>query len=133
MKHLLFAFVLMSVSVSACFAQKYKGHFINEELKFKMELNLYNDSILVPGMDYEHCYGYMQGNLNSTWVFLKIISLEDEKAVVRAVSDNGGDAQSVEIKVSDEKLTFRQIDEANIKTISGKKYVKLPKIVEMHR
>lgn len=133
MKHLVLALVLISLSISACNAQKYKGHFLNEEMKIKMELNLYNDSIAVPGLDDERCYGYLQGNLNSTWVFLKIISLDDEKAVVRAVSDNGGDAQSLEIKISDKTLTFRQIDEANIKTISGKKYVKLPKTVDLHR
>ncbi len=114
-------------------AQKYKGHFANEDLKIKLELNLYGDSIPVPGLEMDSCYGYLQGNLNGTWVILRVKNLEDKKAIVRASCDNGSDTQDLELVATDSTVTLRQIDEANIKTISGKKYVKLPKQIILHR
>ena len=115
-------------------AQTFKGHFVNDEYKIQMELNLYNDSIPVPGIDDEKCYGYLRGNTNGMWIVLKVISVEAEKAVFRASCDNGSDSQNVELTVGEDgKLVMRQLKDAFIKTIAGKKYVKLPKTVEFHK
>ena len=114
--------------------QIFKGHFLNDENKIQMELNLYNDSIPVPGIEDETCYGYLRGNLNGTWVILKVITLEEAKAVFRASCDNGSDSQNVELTVNkDGKLEMKQLNDALIKTIDGKKYVKLPKSVIFYK
>lgn len=124
-------FVLMS-GISLVKAQTFKGHFINDDYKIQMVLNLYADSVAVPGMDDEMCYGYINGNTNGMWVVLKVISIEGDKAVFRASCDNGSDSQNVELSVVDGKLVMKQLKDAFIKTVENRKYVKLPKTVEFH-
>lgn len=111
----------------------FKGTFISTELKIKCVLNLYKDDIPVPGLEMDKCYGYLNGNLNGVWVILKVKELSSEKALVRAVSDRGGDAQDLEIRKTDEGISFSQQDGTNIKSISGTKYTKLPKIIELKK
>ena len=125
--------VLLSVGVfTFAAAQVFKGHFVNDEYKMQMVLNLYADSVAVPGMDDEMCYGYINGNTNGMWVILKVISVEKDKAVFRASCDNGSDSQNVELTWSEGKLVMKQLKDAYIKTVVNRKYVKLPKAVEFH-
>lgn len=113
--------------------QDFRGHYVNDALKVKLELNADSASIVVPGLPDEFCYGYLQGNLNGTWIILKVVKRKENKLTVRAVCDNGSDAQTLEFTLDEKgKLLMRQIDDALIKTIEGKKYVKLPKVVEFH-
>ena len=133
MKRSFFYMLLLLALCTTAKAQTFKGHFLNDEYKIQMELNLYNDSIPVPGIDAEKCYGYLRGNTNGMWVILKVISVEKNKAVFRASCDNGSDSQNVELTIGEDgKLVMRQLKDAYIKTISNKKYVKLPKTVEFH-
>ncbi|MCM1312013.1 MAG: hypothetical protein NC206_10900 [Bacteroides sp.] len=92
-----------------------------------MKLNLYDDSIPVPGLELDSCFGFLQGSINGTWAILKVVRLEDSRAEVRAVSDRGSDAQTLELKLTDEGVSMRQISDSNIKGVAGSKYVKLPK------
>ncbi len=107
--------------------RQFKGQFINEELKIRMKLNLYNDSIPIPGLELDSCFGFLQGSINGTWAILKVISIEDGRAEVRAVSDRGSDAQTLELTLTDEGIGVRQLNDNNIKGVAGRKYVKLPK------
>ena len=133
MKRISILFLMLGLFAMAK-AQTFKGHFLNDEYKIQMELNLYNDSIPVPGIDDETCYGYLRGNTNGMWVILKVISVEANKAVFRASCDNGSDSQNVELTVSEGgKLVMRQLKDAFIKTVVNKKYAKLPKTVEFHK
>ncbi len=133
MKRLSILFLMLGHFIMAN-AQTFKGSFLNEEYKIQMELNLYADSIPVPGIDDEMCYGYLRGNTNGTWVILKVISVEKNKAVFRASCDNGSDSQNVELTVGEGgKLVMRQLKDAYIKTVVNKKYAKLPKTVEFHK
>ena len=128
---LIFIFGLTSLHVDA---QQFKGHYLNTDLKVKLEINLNADSIAVPGLPDERCYGYLQGNLNGTWVILKVESVKDNKAVVRAACDNGSDSQTIEFTQTDDRtLVMRLVGDANIKTIEGRKYVKLPKNLPFKR
>lgn len=133
MKRLSILFLMLGLFMMAN-AQTFKGSFLNDEYKIQMELNLYADSIPVPGIDDEMCYGYLRGNTNGTWVILKVISVEGNKAVFRASCDNGSDSQNVELTVGEGgKLVMRQLKDAYIKTVVNKKYAKLPKTVEFHK
>ncbi len=123
---ILTALIMVGVATTLA-AQTFKGSFRNEELKITMELDLYNDSVPVPGIDDEYCYGYLRGNINGMWVILRVTSVGEDKALVRAACDNGSDAQNLELTFVDDKLQVRQVDDTFIKGIAGKKYVKLPK------
>ena len=108
--------------------QPFKGLFTNEQFAIRCQINLYEEDIPVPGMELDSCYGYMQGHLNGTWVFLKVKTLDDDGALVRAANDKGSDAQDVRITYDEEgRLLLRQVDGSAIKGVEGKKYVKLPK------
>lgn len=132
MKRFTIIIVMLVGAFALANAQTFKGHFMNDEFKMQMVLNLYADSVAVPGIDDEMCYGYINGNTNGTWVILKVISVEKDKAVFRASCDNGSDSQNVELTVVDGKLVMKQLKDAYIKTVANRKYVKLPKTVEFH-
>lgn len=136
MKHLLAVMMFFSfvcVDAQEIDSTLFKGTFISTELKFKCVLNLYKDDIPVPGLEMDECYGYLNGNLNGVWVILKVKELTNEKALVRAVSDRGGDAQDVEIRKTQDGISISQQDGTNIKGVSGTKYTKLPKTIELRK
>jgi len=132
MKRFVIMMLVLVGGICLASAQTFKGHFMNDEFKIQMVLNLYADSVEVPGIEDEMCYGYINGNTNGTWVILKVISVEKDKAVFRASCDNGSDSQNVELTAVDGKLVMRQLKDAYIKTVANRKYVKLPKSVEFH-
>lgn len=133
MKRTIIMMLMLAGMTATAMAQTFKGNFRNEELKITVVLDLYNDSVPVPGMEDELCYGYLRGNLNGMWVILKVLKLEEGKALVRAACDNGSDVQNLEIQPVDDKLQIKQVDDAFIKGIEGKKYVKLPKPFFVHK
>ena len=114
---LTFAFASMYGQESATNA--YKGKFMNKDLRIQANIDFYNQSIPVPGFELDSCYGFVQGRINGVWIILKVKDVGKKKAVVRAASENG--------------LSMRQIDDVCIKGIEGRKYVKLPKDLELKR
>ena len=133
MKRLLSVIMVLTM-VFTCKAQEvdstlFKGSFINTELKLNCLLNLYKEVISVPGMEMDQCYGYINGSLNGMWVILKVQKIDGNKALVRAMSDRGDDAQTIEIIRTEDGLTMRQVDTANMRGVANNKYVKLPKII----
>ena len=127
---MLFA-ALFAVAVSAqC---PFEGFFTEDELELRCQLNLYADSIPVPGLEMDSCYGYIQGKINGTWVILKIKELDEKSALVRAVSDRGSDGQDVRIVLTDSGVSMSLVGDNNMKAISGKKYVKMPKPFRLER
>lgn len=137
MRRLLTIITVLTLALT-CNAQEtdstlFKGSFVNTELKINCLLNLYDQVIPVPGMEMDQCYGYINGSLNGMWVILKVQKMEGKKAVVRAMSERGEDAQTIEIVSTDDGLTMRQIDGANIRGVANSKYVKLPKIISFKK
>lgn len=110
----------------------FKGKFKNAELNIQCQLNLYDEAIEVPGLELEMCYGFLQGQINGCWMFLKVKDINEDTAVVRVVSEKGSDAQDLKLKVTAESLEIQQED-GYIKGIKGNKYVKLPKTLVFTR
>ena len=124
----IYIYLLFSCCMTICAQDKFKGNFINNELKVKLALNLYECNIPVPGFELDSCYGYLQGNLNGCWIILKVKSIDANKAEVRAVSERGSDAQELLLTYNENgKVVVCQQKDANIKRIKGRKYVKLPR------
>lgn len=130
MKMLCAAIMFMTSTTVFC-QTGYKGFFRSDELKASLMLNLENNDITIEDLGLDGTYGYMKGNLNATWVVLKVKKIDKKKAVVRMVSDNGNDGQDVELVLTnDGDLILKLVGgEQNIKTVSNRKYVKLPKEV----
>ena len=127
MKRTLLSILAMLITVVLFAQSPLNGTYYNRELNIRLKLNLDASNIPVPGLEVDSCYGYLTGNINSMWVVLKVKKNEGNKAVVRAMCEKGDNAQDLELILDDDKLTVKQIDDAFIKGIKDRKYVKLPK------
>lgn len=129
MKKLLLTGMLALVAVSGWAQEQFQGMFQCEVLKASMIINLAEKKIPLKDFDGEDTYGYVKGELNGTWVMLKVKKLEEKKALVRMVSDIGYDAQDVEFRLVDENtMEMRLLGEQVMKTTEKGKYVKMPKV-----
>ena len=130
----IFAILFAMLSTLVVSAQRpFEGFFTNDELDLRCQLNLYADSIPVPGLEMDNCYGYLQGKINGTWVILKVKEMDEKSALVRAVSDRGSDGQDVKIVLTESGVSMTLVNDNNMKAISGKKYVKMPKPFKLER
>lgn len=128
MKKALSLFLALAVSTMVMAQSTFKGTYSNNELNIRARLNLEAKDIPVPGMeDVDSCYGYFQGNLNGSWYILRVKSKDETKAVVRVACDRGDNAEDVEIRLTENGISVRQIGDNYMKGIAKRKYVKLPK------
>ncbi len=129
MRKVILSAMLAAVAMVASAQEQFQGMFECEALKATMVINLTEKNITLKDFEGEDTYGYVKGNLNGTWVILKVKKVEEKKALVRMVSDIGYDAQDVELRLTDEghielKLSGDQV----MKTTEKGKYVKMPKV-----
>lgn len=109
--------------------EQFAGLYQCKELDATLVLNLVEKNIALKDLDFGETYGYVRGNLNGTWVILKVKKMEEKKALVRMVSDIGIDAQDVELRLADNGgLELQLVGEQNMKVIQERKYVKMPKV-----
>ena len=117
------------VTMSGWAQEQFQGMWQCEDLKATMVMNLLEKKIPLKDFEGEDTYGYVKGELNGTWVMLKVKKLEEKKALVRMVSDIGYDAQDVEFCLVDENtMEMRLQGEQVMKTTERGKYVKMPKV-----
>ncbi|MBR1491189.1 MAG: hypothetical protein IJ610_00365 [Bacteroidaceae bacterium] len=129
MKKLFMIGMLALVAMSGWAQEQFQGMWQCEALKATMVMNLLEKKIPLKDFEGEDTYGYVKGELNGTWVMLKVKKLEEKKALVRMVSDIGYDAQDVEFRLVDENtMEMRLLGEQVMKTTEKGKYVKMPKV-----
>ena len=116
-------------------AQKpFEGKFVNTEFNLRLNLNLYEANIPQPQFEDEMCYGVLAGSTNGHWVILKVNEISDNEATVRAISDSGIEAQTLEINLlKDNNIQIKQVGSTNIRGVKNSKYVKLPKPIPLNR
>ena len=129
MKRFLMTLGVALVTMSGWAQEQFQGMWQGEALKATMVMNLLEKKIPLKDFEGEDTYGYVKGELNGTWVMLKVKKLEEKKALVRMVSDIGYDAQDVEFCLVDENtMEMRLQGEQVMKTTERGKYVKMPKV-----
>ncbi|MDY6257249.1 MAG: hypothetical protein SPL58_04690 [Bacteroidaceae bacterium] len=129
MKRFLMTLGVALVTMSGWAQEQFQGMWQCEALKATMVMNLLEKKIPLKDFEGEDTYGYVKGELNGTWVMLKVKKLEEKKALVRMVSDIGYDAQDVEFRLVDENtMEMRLQGEQVMKTTEKGKYVKMPKV-----
>ena len=134
MKRTVFLLMVLATTFAATAQSPYKGTFYNQQLNIRARLDLEAKDIPVPGMEeLDSCYGYLQGNLNGTWFVLRVKSKNEKKAVVRASCDRGDNAQDLEIQLTEDGISLRQVGNTYIKGVANRKYVKLPKAIVLKR
>ena len=129
MKRFLMTLGVALVTMSGWAQEQFQGMWQCEALKATMVMNLLEKKIPLKDFEGEDTYGYVKGELNGTWVMLKVKKLEEKKALVRMVSDIGYDAQDVEFCLVDENtMEMRLQGEQVMKTTERGKYVKMQKV-----
>ena len=129
MKKMLLTWMLALLAITGWAQEQFTGMWQCEALKATLVINLVEKNIPLKDFEGEDTYGYVKGELNGTWVILKVKEVKDSKALVRMVSDIGYDAQDVEFRLTDEQtMEMRLVGDQVMKTTENGKYVKMPKV-----
>lgn len=134
MKKVFMIWILALVVATGWAQEQFTGMWQCEALKATLIINLMEKKIPLQDFDGEDTYGYVKGELNGTWVILKVKEVKENKALVRMVSDIGYDAQDVEFRLTDgTTMEMRLVGDQVMKTTENGKYVKMPKVVVLKK
>ena len=138
MKRYLFITILVAwmIPLIILAGEPFRGTFEAKDLGMKMVIDLYNESIEVPGMEmFGQLNGYINGTgLYRTWYVSTIKSTDDEKAIVHFSNDLGSETQPVELSVKGDSLIhFKAIGGNVMKKAVGKKLVKIQSEFDLKR
>ena len=131
---LVFVFVLVFVG-SAAAQQKPDGPFkcivTNQEYNVFLRLNLYEETIPIPGQDIlGNTFGYLKKTTDSrVWIITGAeISKDGKKASLEMVNDYGSEDLNAELTITnDSTYVLRQLEGSTIKVAGKSKWIKLPK------
>ena len=129
MKNFFLIWMFVLVAAIGWAQEQFTGMWQCESLNASIVINLVEKKIPLKDFEGEDTYGYVKGDLNGTWVILKVKEVKGNKVVVRMVSDIGYDAQDVEFRLTDETtMEMRLVGDQVMKTTENGKYVKMPKV-----
>ena len=129
---LVFVFVFVG---SAAAQQKPDGPFkcivTNQEHNVFLRLNLYEETIPIPGQDIlGNTFGYLKKTTDSrVWIITGVdISKDGKKASLEMVNDYGSEDLNAELTITnDSTYVLRQLEGSTIKVAGKNKWIKLPK------
>ena len=136
MKHLISVLAALLISLTLTAAGLFKGRFVNKENQLNLVIDLYEESVYVPGLD---MFGPMNGYVNgqgvyNVWYITSVDIKDEQHATIRVSNDLGSEAQAIELTfVNDSTLQFKQVDGNVIKKVVGKKLQKIPAEMTLKR
>ena len=119
----------MFLVTAACIAQQpWKLQLTSPEEKINLRLDLYEESIEVPGMEaFGPMNGYMDGNIYGVWYVVSFDIKDDSHANVTIANDLGSEDQKLTLtQTSDSTYQLRFLGYNAVKRAQGKKLVKIP-------
>lgn len=111
-------------------AQKpFKCLLVDNENGIKIQLDLYEETVNVPGMEiFGPMNGYLGGNVFGIWMVTSFKVESDQVAQLRFSNDLGSETQQARlVKKDDNTYTLELQDGVVIKKVVNKKLVKIPK------
>ena len=109
------------------------GRFNNTELDLVLDMNLYEETIKIPGQDIlGEVYGYVKKNTDSrVWIIMGVKFADDKKtAELDIINDYGSEDLKASISYdADGGYTLRQLEGSTMKVAVKGKWVKLPKVM----
>lgn len=109
-------------------SQPFKGKFYSNDMDISLKIDLYEENIIVPNMDYLGAlHGYLYGNgVYGVWMITSCKVEKERKATIHLANDLGSENQIVELTFeNDSILTFEQKEGTTIKKVAGKKLQKI--------
>ena len=140
-KRTLLTMLWATLTVLAATAQRaedraFDALLYNNVYEIMLRLNLYDQDINVPGHElYGPLPGYLQRQGNSfTWAVVSAEVTSPTEARLQLINEYGSDDLTAELtQTSDSTYTLRQLSGATLKVPKDRKWLKLPKTLELKR
>lgn len=139
MKKLFLLLIIFHVSLLSVSAQNtdkpFRAYIYNNDYEVFMRIDLYSESIMVPGQDlYGELPGYL-GKKNNTFCWLITSSKIDGKtAELKMINDYGSEDLTATLTAeSDSLYVLKQVEGSTLKVPKEGKWQKLPKKMEFKR
>lgn len=128
MKKTAFSILLCLFTGFVCAQKPFKCTLFDKENGINLYLDLYEESIDVPGMDmFGPMNGYLNGNVYGVWMITSAKIQDEKTATIRLSNDLGSETQEVKLtQKNDSTYTFEQMGGTVIKKVVNKKLVKIP-------
>ena len=113
----------------------WKIHLHCPEEKIDLRLDLYEESIEVPGLEaFGPMNGYLDGNIYGVWYVVGFDIKDDKHATVTIANDLGSEDQKLTLtQTSDSTYQLKFLGYNAVKRAQGKKLVKIPSEMKMKR
>lgn len=132
MKQLIvFVWSLFCFITATAQANLFKGDFVSEETGIRLHLDLEDETVEVPGLEFlGPTHGYLDGKTNNhvygIWTLVKF-SVEGNKAKLRFTNDIGSDSQDIVLTYNDdEHIDYNTAGGNCIRRVENRKLVKTP-------
>lgn len=104
-----------------------------KEEKINLKIDLYEESIEVPGMDmFGPMNGYMNGNIYGVWTITSFKIIDDKKATFKISNDLGSETQKVSLTQQNDSIWTLRFEDGNVvKRAVKNKLVKIPSELQM--
>ena len=125
---------LMFIVAVACLAQQpWKLQLTSPEEKINLRLDLYEESIEVPGFEsFGPMNGYMDGNIYGVWYVVGFDIKDDKHAAITIANELGSEDQKLTLtQDSDSTYQLKFVGYNAVKRAQGKKLVKIPSEFKM--
>lgn len=119
---------LFALTMGLQAAGPWKATFTCPQEKIDLTLDLYEESIEVPGFeDFGPMNGYLSGNIYGVW-YVTGHDIQDSKNVtLKVANDLGSENQKIQLtQTTDSTWTLKFVGGNVVKRVSGKKLVKIP-------
>ncbi|MBR4130368.1 MAG: hypothetical protein IKU02_05505 [Bacteroidaceae bacterium] len=115
--------------------QPWKFQLHCPEEKIDLHLDLYEESIEVPGLEaFGPMNGYLDGNIYGVWYVVGFDIKDDKHATITIANDLGSEDQKLTLtQNSDSTYQLKFLGYNAVKRADGKKLVKIPSEMKMIR
>jgi hypothetical protein len=132
MKRLILFLIACQISVLSASAQKtdkpFRAYIYNNEYEVFMRLDLYSESITVPGQElYGNLSGYLGKRHNSFCWLITSAKIDGNTAELQMINDYGSEDLTARLTVEKDSLyVLRQVEGSTLKVPKEGKWQKLP-------
>ena len=120
--------VALAIATASIGQRPWKVNLQQPEEGINLRLDLYEESIEVPGMEaFGPMNGYMDGNIYGVWYVVSFDIKDDSHANVTIANDLGSEDQKLTLtQTSDSTYQVKFLGYNAVKRAQGKKLVKIP-------
>jgi len=134
MRKILFcAAVLFAINTLADGPWKFKMR--TEKSKINININLYEETVEVPGMDmFGPMNGYINGDIYGVWTITSSEIINDKQAKLRLSNDLGSETQEALLTLQGDSICKMELKGGVVvKRVVGKKLVKIDSVQEFKK